>query len=258
MKKSSIYVSILIFCGLAVFGAVFSPCLFKADKRREPAETILEKSFASSGARVVSSSIYLRGALPDRYTDAGGLKELASSLAADFKVLKGGSRSESIIDNDFIKKAELNGNSQEYGIVSINAQLNGDFKNTGDRTVTVGFTQELSCSGLEKIRRDALAVLKKYDIYPKVNSCITGSFEGRLDPKGTDEVLAKVFKETGARRVEGMNDGGLTSVSAYSPFIGDFIRAGGEKINLNAALRYNKNEDRTYIWLAVPVITTEY
>jgi len=32
----------------------------------------------------------------------------------------------------------------------------------------------------------------------------------------------------------------------------------GKKVNMNLAIRYNSYEDRTYIWLATPVITVEY
>lgn len=61
-----------------------------------------------------------------------------------------------------------------------------------------------------------------------------------------------------AKKVNGMSEKNLISVSAYSPLIDNNIEIEGRKINMNLALRYNAFEDKTYIWLATPVITIEY
>jgi hypothetical protein len=58
--------------------------------------------------------------------------------------------------------------------------------------------------------------------------------------------------------VEGIRDGSLISLSAYSPLLKDSIKVRGKRVNINLAARYSAFEDKTYIWLASPVITTEY
>ena len=76
--------------------------------------------------------------------------------------------------------------------------------------------------------------------------------------EGLEEISGRILTETGAKRIEGIKDRNYISVSAYSPYIQEFIQVRGKRVNLNLAARYNSYEDKTYIWLATPVITTEY
>lgn len=82
--------------------------------------------------------------------------------------------------------------------------------------------------------------------------------DGKLNDNELETVCERIFKSAGADKVEGMRDGGLVSVSAFSPVIDEAVRVNGKRINLNVAVRYNSYEGKTYIWLATPVITTEY
>ncbi|OZV13462.1 hypothetical protein CIW83_04260 [Tissierella sp. P1] len=50
----------------------------------------------------------------------------------------------------------------------------------------------------------------------------------------------------------------LVSYTAYTPLIESSIFSGEKKVNLNLAIRYNENEDKTYIWIGTPIITTGY
>lgn len=85
-----------------------------------------------------------------------------------------------------------------------------------------------------------------------------GTFKGKKEPYLLDEIRRKVLKEVSALKIEEFNDGKTASVSAYSPLIEDSINVNGKEININLATRYNAIEDRTYLWLATPIITTEY
>jgi len=61
-----------------------------------------------------------------------------------------------------------------------------------------------------------------------------------------------------AKKVEGITEENLISISAYSPRVKSSILVNEKRVNINLAMRYNSYEDKTYIWLATPVITTEY
>lgn len=60
------------------------------------------------------------------------------------------------------------------------------------------------------------------------------------------------------KKVEGMEDENIISVSAYSSKLKEYIKLGSEKINLNVAIRYSSFDDKTYIWVATPIIAIEY
>jgi hypothetical protein len=48
------------------------------------------------------------------------------------------------------------------------------------------------------------------------------------------------------------------SVVGYTKKIREYIYSGKQKININLALRYNSYQDKTYLYLATPVITAEF
>jgi hypothetical protein len=118
--------------------------------------------------------------------------------------------------------------------------------------------EDMSDTGLEGIRDTVLQVFKDYGLKPRVNSCITGTFDGKLDYKRVDQIGSVVLEAAGAKKIEGIKDENLISVSAYSPVMGDSVMTGSEKVNLNLAIRYNSLENKTYIWLGTPVIAIEY
>ena len=109
-----------------------------------------------------------------------------------------------------------------------------------------------------KVVKGLADVFGEYAGDPAINISITGSLDGRLDEEDLDRIYDKVFETIGADEVEGMDEAGLVSVSAFSPSIRDAVRVNGRRININMAARYNSYEGKTYIWLATPVITTEY
>ena len=101
-------------------------------------------------------------------------------------------------------------------------------------------------------------MLEKYGIDHEINISISGSVEGKLEEDETTDIFDRIMRRTGASRVEGVNDNGLVSISAFSPQISKAANVAGKRVNLNMAARYSSYEDKTYIWIASPVITTEY
>lgn len=73
-----------------------------------------------------------------------------------------------------------------------------------------------------------------------------------------NEIANHLLKKAAARDVKTLREGGLISMTAYSPLLEGGIEFGRARVNLNLGIRYNSYEDRTYLWLATPVITTEY
>ncbi len=268
MKKSTFFICVLTF--LVLFSSMF---YMKLRYKQISAEDTLVKSFKSSGAEVVSSEIYFWGKADGKNDNMMSIKQIAAELSQEMGVLKDKSFSPKVIDNDSIKKVEFDGimytekkqdNKYEASVeknnkqVMIRVQLEGN-KDTGfTKTVSVSVSQDLQYEGLYEIKKKASKAFKKYGITPKVNSCITGSFQGKLGYERLNGICSKVFSSVDAKKVEGISEGSLISVSAYSGSIGDSIKVNGKKVNLNLAIRYNRYEGKTYLWIASPVITTEY
>lgn len=253
MKKNG-----YVICLAAFLIILFSFYYIKIHNKVQASETALQESFSFSGAKVVNSQMLFLGKLPDELTDTTGIKRFADSISVELGIVKDKAFFERIIDNDMIHKIELGGVSGGNKVVRINIQLDKKMPGLDKRVISVDITQDLTCLGLKEIRRDVTRILKKHNINPRVYSCITGSIDGKLDYSQLNTMSKKIFGALDAKKMEGIRDNNLISISAYSPLMNDSITVNKNRINLNLAIRYNSYENKTYIWLASPVITTEY
>jgi len=252
--RKSLFILIL----LAVLVVSFSKFYVKIHGRPELPETTLHRSFNYSGAKVVSSEIYFWGKLNDGFNTFEMLKLLATDIAKDLGIVDSDGTQNKYVSNGMVEEVEIYGTSADNKIINLRIQSSKEPDGKSEKYISVSIVQDLSNNGLEKIRAGAMEILEKYKINPKVNSCITGNFDGKLDNNQLNEICKNIFRGAGAKKVEGIRDKNLVSVSAYSPVIQDSIQVNGKNVNLNLAIRYNSFEDKTYIWLATPVIATEY
>lgn len=253
MKKAYYVILIMAFSVMLI-----SPFLLKNRQKFEMAETALVKTFNLSGARIITSEINFYGSLKGNSWDFDRIKQLADELTSGLNVEKDSTYSRKEIENEQLHKIEISGKTKDKKLVAAYMQVSRESGEQGQNAVSVTVSKDLDGSGLAGIRGSVSAILQKYNITPRVSSCITGNLDGRLTDESIKDICTQMLKSLGARKVESMIDEKLTSISAYSPLIRDSIKVNGKRINLNIATRYNIYEDKTYIWLATPVITIEY
>ena len=249
----------LIYILLIVFALSFIIYYVKIQPELHSPEKMLLKAFNESGARPVNAEIYLWGRVDSKkYQNINKLKKLAVQLSKELGISEGSNFSTEAVKNDLIQEVLVNSVMDGNRIINISIQLSKVIDDNGERFISVTVIEDITHINMEKTRNEVIHALKKFNIDAKVNSCITGNFEGKMDKQQMNNICSNVFKEVGAKKVEGIKDGNLISVSAYSPSISGFTKVEENRINLNIALRYNSYEDKTYIWLGTPVITTEY
>ncbi len=112
--------------------------------------------------------------------------------------------------------------------------------------------------GIESVKMDLEHIYDELNSDIEVTTCIVGTYEGKLSDKEKYDKISKFLNSIGGNKIEGMLNESLISVSAYSPNIDRFIYTGNKKMNLNIAMRYNEYEDKTYLWIGTPIITTGY
>ncbi len=227
-------------------------------------ETTLLNLFRSSGAKVVSSEMYFCGRVGNNnYKSFDELKKLVADFSKELGIPEDDRFSYKIIHNDMVKEIQLSGVipgsiSGSDRVVSITAYSAENPKEPDDNYISVDIIQDLTITEFEITRRCVEQVFRRHKIKPDVNSCITGSFEGKLSQEEMDDICRMIFKGADAMKIDGIKDSNLISVTAYSPSIRSYIKVRDNRVNLNIAIRYNSYEDKTYLWLATPVITTEY
>lgn len=101
-------------------------------------------------------------------------------------------------------------------------------------------------------------IYDKFGEKADITTCLIGSFDGKLDEKYVEMKGINAIDKIKGKMVDIYKDDNLVSFTAYTPYIEDNITAGEDKINLNLALRYNKYENKTAIWIGTPIIAGGY
>lgn len=243
---------------ITFFVLIISIFLIKMQAVSYTPEKVLADAFKSSGAIVVSSELYLRGKIDgdDKTTDDFGkglIRDVLKSLGAS-----GTNPEYNTIENGNSERLETDcslGGSKRMHVSYVAGKAG---TNSEGSYVAISLVDTSRIPDLIDERVALEKALNARGIRPKFNSCITGCFEGKTDKNTLNTACAKIFAKAGARKVEGIREGSLISVSAFSSAIRETVDDNGNKVNLNLAIRYNSYENKTYIWLATPVITTEY
>ncbi len=100
--------------------------------------------------------------------------------------------------------------------------------------------------------------LSEYDEDLDIYTCITGSFEGKLNNESYDKIMKRVFLNMNGVEKERIEDENLISVTGYSNKLKEYIKYGGNKVNLNASLRYSEYDNKTFVYIGTPLIILEY
>lgn len=87
---------------------------------------------------------------------------------------------------------------------------------------------------------------------------LTGAQVGKLTKAEEEQRQDRIFNFLQAKKIEVLKDELFSSITAYSPLISSYIEYGDNKVNVQLAMRYSEYEDKTYIWIANPLITTTY
>lgn len=255
MSKKSI-AGIVTVCIIALASTIYA-----INNKEELPDNSFSKCFDYSGARVINSEIYIWGRLNSNFDSQDMLISLTQELKNSLGTKSGINLTTKQERNDYIQKVEISGTLSDGSMVNIIAKISKSSEQDNEkdkRFVSVSAVQDLENSSFEGIKDNVLNIFKKHDIVPRVNTCVTGNFEGKLETRRLNEISKEVFQKLNAKKVNGIVDDGMISVTAYSTKIEDCIIIDGEKVNLNLAIRYNSYENKTYMWIATPVITTEY
>jgi hypothetical protein len=95
-------------------------------------------------------------------------------------------------------------------------------------------------------------------IQGNVNMNLVGSIEGTLNSTEKNELADGLLDRLGAKVVTENRDNDIFTIYAYSKGAGSYITIGGNKINMNIAIGYDEEQDRTKVYLASPINSLDY
>ncbi len=102
------------------------------------------------------------------------------------------------------------------------------------------------------------AILELYGSKIESTIGIVGYHSGQLNSAKVQQAIKAITKTAMAKKVEEITDGTYYSTTMYSPLISQKIQYLNRTVNLQAASRYSEYDDKTYLWIATPLITYTY
>ncbi len=135
-------------------------------------------------------------------------------------------------------------------------QMDEDGRKTMHLLLTV--TREGEIAPLSDLVSRIPAAFRSEAENSNLSFCLTGHIDGELLPGQMEQLAREITREIGGDKVQSVQDGGMVSVTGYTPDLGDYLKAENLRINLNLAMRYDDYLGKTVIWAGTPLIAGQY
>ena len=226
-------------------------CIEKAEKR-----DLLTGILDETGAEFLEGDVDIGGAIIDRFMDIDEMLEIAYEIKERLG-LEENYHLEDIEDEGFAQLT-IQGSDNYNNFVTIILSSYEDMETNGETSLFINFIKREQFVEFNDIIRKAENIFERYNKPVDVATCIVGAFDGYipLDEKARD--MLRIIKLIRGKIVEQYADEDILSFSVFTPYIDEHIYTGNRKMNLNIAIRYNEYENKTYIWIGIPIITIGY
>lgn len=265
MKGKRLMVSLILIGFLALSNYTVSAGL--REGLSEPTIT----AFQATDANLLEINIKAQGEINDEFLTEKSIKEIGQDLKEKFEIigkLENKNKlklndtekmySMNYIEQNNNKKLIISGVDKSNKVVRINVLTYHDKYSNLNRTELIVNIMSKTTSDYKKIKQSVQNIFKKYNQTPQITSQVTGTFDGNIKNTEKFDIISNITKTVDARIVEKYKNPDILSVSAYSPNIDNHIYTGNNKMNLNIAMRHNYTEDKTYIFIATPIIEGGY
>ncbi|GAW29431.1 YwmB family TATA-box binding protein [Carboxydocella sp. ULO1] len=229
-------------------------------------ENKLILAFRESKARFEDYTINGWARVNRKFMTFAEMEELAWQAARVFPYREGNLRLDKQEDTGF-RSLRLAGKLGEKTELEIWIQSMAGVKTrigqeeTGQEAETYAVITIKELGDLDKLSQDRLTVdaaFKRIASSAKVSEVVAGWLPQLVDQQQGREIVASIFKELDGKKIEGYEEGAVVSWTGYSDELKDNLRLGNRVVNLNVAVRTVPGEQRSYLVIGTPLITTEY
>ncbi|HWR59992.1 MAG TPA: YwmB family TATA-box binding protein [Clostridia bacterium] len=249
MKK---LILLLLLCILLTAGS-FDADQYSAVPLTE--EEALVKSFESTGAEVMESTISCWTKLNDRFIAQGQI-EAEMDRIVGFMKLDNTTVVKKVENDETLNKLVLYGTR---GNKAYNVAIESAKQETGGETYIVfDVFMDKDYKELASVRQEIIDALQQEEASMNFSSCIVGTYKGELSKKESDRKSELALQSIDAKRVEGIEDDMMKSISAFSNNVGGYVLSDRDRVNVQLAMRYSSYDDKTYIWIGTPLIPMGY
>ena len=218
-------------------------------------EEALITSFESTRADVMESTISCWTKLNDKFIAIEKIEAEMDRIVSRME-LDNATVVKSVESDDQLNKLVLYGTKDEkaynVAIESVKQEIGGE------TYIVFDVFMDKTYKDLVTERHNIINAVQVDESLMNFSSCIVGTYKGRLKEKDMDRESGIALQSINAKRVEGMENDGMKSISAFSTNVGDYIMSNQSRVNVQLAIRYSYYDDKTYIWIGTPLIPMGY
>lgn len=260
-------------------------CMTVADSMLEKEAIVEEKNvlvnaFESSGAKFIEANVNTALHIPDTFWDIEDMEIIAKELIDDFDLsgtIKDISdqqqydpyliekRNMDFKDTIFIEKVSQIGYNQfrviarqKDGKFTVFILHSTNFDGNKQAHIIIDIVQNKGYKDIVEVSKRSKKILQKYGGSIETTLCFVGNYPQEMSKDENLKKIQDIAKFLKAKKVEEVIEESYISTTLYTPLIADSITYQQKTVNLHLAMRYNAYEDKTYLWLATPLITTTY
>lgn len=155
-----------------------------------------------------------------------------------------------------------------YQIIATNTNEKGDILTfkiysadvQGEKTsyIIIDIIQNKRYKDIVDKSNQSQEILGRYGNMMETVINFTGTYNGKLSDADCKQKIDEIVNFVKGKIVEEVISESYISTTIYTPIIPQAIEYGDKKVNLHLAMRYNNYEDKTYLYIANPLITLGY
>lgn len=249
MKKK---VLLFLICTLLLIGS--------SDAASAPAASMTEEealiaAFETTEAETLESTISCWTKLNNSFWDikqvGAEIERIADILGLnEVKTVKNAEKSEQL--NKIVLYGIKENKSYSIAVESIKKE------EAGETYIIIDVSMDKSYKAL-KSERTALEGMLPVNAAPaNFSSCIVGTYKGKLCEKEVEKKTSTALQAINAKKVEGIKNDELLSISAFSSSVDSYVLSGKQRINVQVAVRFSLYDSKTYVWIGTPLIPVDY
>lgn len=204
----------------------------------------------------LEGDVNIGASILDEFLNAEELKSMGEDISLKMELVN--EQVEFLNEDNFNQMTIYGYSGDEDPITIMMTSYLDPYNNTPETTLFINLIKGGKTFAINDIIEKIEKIFDEFNKPIDITTCIIGTIEGRIEYNGLEARMHKVMDKFRVKIVEEYIDESIVSYTGYTSLIDDSIFSGKNKVNLNLAIRYNEDENKNYIWIGTPIITTGY
>lgn len=235
-------------------------CTERGGYTRSPVSHPVAAAFLLSGAQSRRTDLQVWGIAPGAFHSLVDLRRLLITAASKAGLKAEEMESTGIKERDLLQlelRSRRDGRGPRVVLLAQAGPLQPGQGFACEAYVVLRMVEEGLLDDLDVREESLRRALASLGARPQTFLTITGEYAYLLDPAEAEQVLDRLLSRLQAEAVERFSDREQIGVFAFAPGLTERIPLGAHTMNLNIALRWDRERRATYLWLGSPLIVED-